>query len=125
MAKKENVLIVALACSQCGRQNYYTRKNRQTMRQKLSLRKYCVGPKSAGWGFESSRACQGGGMKFLARIKEYFASVRAEVGRVSWPSRKEVVGFTVLVILMTVVLGVYLGLADWVLQQILRLLLAK
>ncbi len=64
-------------------------------------------------------------MRFLARIKEYFASVRAEVGRVSWPSRKEVVGFTVLVLLMTVVLGVYLGLADWVLQQILRLLLAK
>ncbi|MFN3346194.1 MAG: preprotein translocase subunit SecE [Candidatus Bipolaricaulaceae bacterium] len=64
-------------------------------------------------------------MKFLARMKEYFLSVRAEVARVSWPSRKEVVGFTVLVILMTIVLGVYLGLADWVLQQILRLLLAK
>lgn len=64
-------------------------------------------------------------MKFLARIKEYVSSVRAEVARVSWPSRKEVVGFTVLVILMTIVLGVYLGLTDWVLQQILRLLLAK
>lgn len=64
-------------------------------------------------------------MKFIARIREYVLSVRAEVGRVSWPSRKEVLGFTLLVILMTVVLGVYLGLADWVLQQIVRLLLAK
>ncbi len=64
-------------------------------------------------------------MKFIARIREYVQSVRAEVGRVSWPSRKEVLGFTLLVILMTVVLGVYLGLADWVLQQIVRLLLAK
>jgi len=41
MAKKENVLIVALACSQCGRYNYYTRKNRQKSRQKFAFRKYC------------------------------------------------------------------------------------
>jgi large subunit ribosomal protein L33 len=41
MAKKENVLIVALACSQCGHHNYYTPKNRQKTRQKLAFRKHC------------------------------------------------------------------------------------
>lgn len=41
MAKKETVLIVALACSQCRRYNYYTRKNRQKVRGKLAFRKYC------------------------------------------------------------------------------------
>ena len=61
----------------------------------------------------------------LTKVREYFASVRAEVSRVSWPSRREVITFTVLVILLTVALGVYLGLVDLVLQHLLRLLLAK
>lgn len=41
MAKKENVLIVPLACAQCGRHNYHTRKNRRKVRGKLEFRKYC------------------------------------------------------------------------------------
>jgi large subunit ribosomal protein L33 len=41
MAKKEVVLNVTLACSECGRQNYHTRRNRHSVREKLSLRKYC------------------------------------------------------------------------------------
>ncbi len=64
-------------------------------------------------------------MSVLTKVREYFASVRAEVSRVSWPSRREVITFTVLVILLTVALGVYLGLVDLVLQHLLRLLLAK
>jgi preprotein translocase subunit SecE len=62
-------------------------------------------------------------MSVLTRVRNYVTSVRTEVGRVSWPSRKEVVSLTVLIILLAVVLGIYLGLADVVLQQILRLLL--
>jgi preprotein translocase subunit SecE len=64
-------------------------------------------------------------MAVLTKVREYFASVRAEVSRVSWPSRREVLTFTVLVILLTLALGVYLGLVDLVLQHLLRLLLAK
>ncbi len=64
-------------------------------------------------------------MSVLTKVREYFASVRAEVGRVSWPSRREVITFTVLVILLTLALGLYLGLVDLVLQHLLRLLLAK
>lgn len=64
-------------------------------------------------------------MSVLMKVREYFASVRAEVSRVSWPSRREVLTFTVLVIFLTLALGVYLGLVDLVLQHLLRLLLAK
>ncbi len=41
MAKKDTVQVVALACSDCGRHNYHTRRNRANSRQKLTLRKYC------------------------------------------------------------------------------------
>jgi len=59
----------------------------------------------------------------IERIRRYLASVRTEVQRVSWPSRREVVTFTILIFLMVVVLGIYLGLVDAVLQQLLRLLI--
>ncbi len=64
-------------------------------------------------------------MNVVTKVREYIASVRTEVGRVSWPSRREVVSLTVLIILMSVVLGVYLGLTDLVVTQILRLLLQR
>lgn len=41
MAKKDSVLIVTLACSECGRENYHTRRNKNNTQRKLSLRKYC------------------------------------------------------------------------------------
>ncbi len=62
-------------------------------------------------------------MNALTRVRNYVTSVRSEIGRVSWPSRKEVVSLTVLIILLAVVLGIYLGLVDIILQQILRFLL--
>lgn len=64
-------------------------------------------------------------MSVLKKVREYFASVRAEVSRVSWPSRREIMTFTVLVIILTLALGIYLGLVDVVLQHLLRLLVTK
>jgi preprotein translocase subunit SecE len=59
----------------------------------------------------------------IERIRKYFAAVMAEGRRVSWPSRREVVTYTVLILLMVIALGVYLGLVDFVVQQLLRVLL--
>jgi len=42
MAKKgEAVIHVTLACSECGRRNYHTKRNKNNTRDKLVLRKYC------------------------------------------------------------------------------------
>lgn len=62
-------------------------------------------------------------MNAMTRIRNYVTAVRTEIGRVSWPSRREVVTLTVLIILLALVLGIYLGLVDVILQEILRLLL--
>ena len=60
----------------------------------------------------------------IERIRRYLTLVRAEVQRVSWPSRREVITFTILIFFfMVVVLGIYLGLVDVILQRILSLLL--
>jgi large subunit ribosomal protein L33 len=42
MAKKgETVVHVTLACSECSRRNYHTRRNKNNTRNKLELMKYC------------------------------------------------------------------------------------
>ncbi|MEW5826787.1 MAG: 50S ribosomal protein L33 [Candidatus Bipolaricaulota bacterium] len=42
MAKKgEAVVHISLACSECGRRNYHTKKNKTNARGKLELNKYC------------------------------------------------------------------------------------
>lgn len=41
MAKKENRVVVTLACTECKRRNYTTSKNRQKNIKRLELKKYC------------------------------------------------------------------------------------
>ncbi len=42
MAKKGEVVIhVTLACSECGRRNYHTKRNKRNTADKLQLNKYC------------------------------------------------------------------------------------
>lgn len=41
MAKKEERVIISLACSECRERNYVTTKNRRNDSERLELRKYC------------------------------------------------------------------------------------
>ena len=41
MAKAENRIIIAMACSECKEKNYHTTKNRKTHQARLELNKYC------------------------------------------------------------------------------------
>ncbi|MEE8715645.1 MAG: preprotein translocase subunit SecE [Coriobacteriales bacterium] len=55
----------------------------------------------------------------FARIRNYFADVRTEVKRVVWPSKNEMVRYTVAVILMLVFFGVLIYLADSIILPLL------
>ena len=41
MAKKEDRVIIHLACTECRERNYTTSKNRRNDANRLELRKYC------------------------------------------------------------------------------------
>jgi large subunit ribosomal protein L33 len=41
MAKKEVRVIITMACGECKRRNYATKKNKQHTTERLSLNKYC------------------------------------------------------------------------------------
>ncbi len=58
-----------------------------------------------------------------ARSRRFLAEVRNEMGRVTWPNRKEVYATTIVVILTSILFGVYLWGVDLILDQLYRLLL--
>jgi preprotein translocase subunit SecE len=51
------------------------------------------------------------------RTKQFYTDVRSEMKKVSWPSRQEVVGTTIVVIVAVFFFGLYLGLVDYLLAM--------
>lgn len=49
---------------------------------------------------------------FFARSKKYFASVKSEMKRVTWPDKKELVNYSVVVCASLIVVGVVIALLD-------------
>ena len=51
---------------------------------------------------------------------QYFKDVRAEMRHVSWPTKRQAVVYTVVVIAVSLVTAVYLGLWDYVFTSIVK-----
>ncbi|MDO4437457.1 MAG: preprotein translocase subunit SecE [Coriobacteriaceae bacterium] len=54
---------------------------------------------------------------FIARSKAYLASVRSEMKRVVWPTKKELVNYTVAVCASLVVVGLAIAVLDLVIGE--------
>lgn len=56
---------------------------------------------------------------------QYFREVIQELKKVSWPSRIQTQEKTLVVLVTSLVIGLYLGLADYIFQQIVALAINK
>lgn len=56
-------------------------------------------------------------MQAVARLREFVLEVLAEFRKVTWPSRQELINSTIVVIVVTVVLSLFLGGVDIVLAR--------
>ena len=59
------------------------------------------------------------------KVLTYIKEVRAELVKVVWPKREEVVRLTLIVILISGIVGVYLGVLDFALTKLLELLISQ
>lgn len=50
----------------------------------------------------------------------YFREVRAEMKHVSWPSRRLTIVYTIVVVLVSLAVAVYLGLLDYVFSAVIK-----
>ena len=62
---------------------------------------------------------------WLGRSRRFLSEVRNEMGRVTWPSRKEVYATTFVVILTSVFFGVYLWGIDYALDTLVLSILRR
>jgi len=59
------------------------------------------------------------------RITNYLKGVRAEVSRVSWPTRTEIITLTALILLLVVILTVYIWGVDGIIGSLLELIVRR
>ena len=61
--------------------------------------------------------------EFIRQSIEFLREVKIELLKVTFPTRQETVGSTLVVLLLTAIVAVYLGFSDWVLARIVKALL--
>jgi len=57
----------------------------------------------------------------MARLVDYVKDTRAELKHVSWPTRAQAIGFTVVVILISLIVAAFLGVFDFIFTRLLSL----
>ena len=55
---------------------------------------------------------------WVGRTREFLVGVREELRKVTWPTRDELIKATRMIVVLSIALGVVIGLMDWVLQLI-------
>ena len=63
------------------------------------------------------------GPGFIQKTKQFFREVRVELKKVTWPSRKETMASTSVVIVLVIIVSVYLGIVDMGLSRALKILI--
>jgi preprotein translocase subunit SecE len=56
---------------------------------------------------------------FVHRTVAFLVAVREELRKVTWPTRQELIKATRMIIVLSILLGLTIGLMDWLLQLIL------
>lgn len=59
----------------------------------------------------------------MKKILSYFKESFEELKKVVWPTKKQTIEITIVVIVVSLVIGVYLGAADYLLNEVFNFLL--
>jgi preprotein translocase subunit SecE len=61
--------------------------------------------------------------RFLDKSVQFLREVKIELKKVTWPTRKQTMGSTVVVIILVMIISLFLGLVDMGLSSLLRVVL--
>jgi preprotein translocase subunit SecE len=61
--------------------------------------------------------------EFLRTAQQFFREVRVEMKKVTWPSRKETIASTSVVLVTVFLVGFYLGIVDLGLSRLIKIFL--
>ena len=60
----------------------------------------------------------------MSKITEYFKETKSEFKHVNWPSKKQTVFYTVIVLVLSVLIAYFLGVFDFIFTQGLQKLIS-
>jgi len=64
-------------------------------------------------------------MNIFSKVTKYLSEVRSEMVKVTWPTREQAVKMTLLVIIVSVVIGVFIGSLDIFLSRVTGAILSR
>jgi preprotein translocase subunit SecE len=59
----------------------------------------------------------------MSKVGNFFGQVKTEMQKVAWPSKDELISSTVVVIISTLILGIFIGACDLVFSRVINTLL--
>jgi len=62
-------------------------------------------------------------VELIQALKTFLSEVKAELKKCTWPTRHELMGSTMVVVVSVIILGVFVGLSDTTLMGLLRAIL--
>jgi preprotein translocase subunit SecE len=69
------------------------------------------------------KSSQGGAIRnFIEKAVQFLREVKVELKKVTWPSRKQALGSTLVVIILVVIISLFLGVVDISLSSLVRLI---
>ena len=89
---------------------------------KKSTQKTAKSKKSES-GKKVSKKADESRMNWWFQTRQYFREVVYELRKVVWPSRKETIGSTAVVLVIVIISGIFLGVVDFILSRLIRLLI--
>ena len=60
---------------------------------------------------------------YAKSVMQFLSEVVSELKKVTWPNRKETLGTTGVVLVLVIIISAYLGMVDWILSHIVRMLI--
>jgi preprotein translocase subunit SecE len=56
---------------------------------------------------------------------KFLSEVKAELKHVSWPTKHQAIGYTILVVVISVAVALYLGFFDWLFTYLIKIFVNK
>jgi preprotein translocase subunit SecE len=72
---------------------------------------------------KSVKRAEGNRFAWVEQLRQYLREVSYELRKVVWPSRKETIGTTSVVLIIVFICGLYLGVLDYLLSMLVGALL--
>lgn len=62
---------------------------------------------------------------YMNKVLQFFIEAKAEMLKVNWPTKKQTVNYTMLVVAVSIAVAAFLGGLDWIFSYILKTFIIK